>query len=115
VLEQQLVTSDVGRAEVEETLRVGQQDLARVVGVDRLGRAVYEARGSLAEHRVEDGVLRLEVRVHGGRRDPHPSRQFTQRQCGQAVLAHHLPRGRQDGGSRGLTACLTPTDSSRFL
>ena len=46
------------------------QSLSRIGAVVGLGHPVCELRGGLSEHGVVDGVLRGEVGVDGGRRDP---------------------------------------------
>ena len=104
MLEEQLVASHIRHAELDEVLCICHEVFVGVTLVDQFGLAFGKALGGFAEHRVEDGVLGVEVRVDGRCRDARLPRQVTQRQSSQAVGADHLPRRCKDGGSRGLAA-----------
>jgi hypothetical protein len=56
VLEQQLVPSYIGGAEGCEAMGMGGQLLLQRSVWEESGVALREAFGSIAEHRVEDGV-----------------------------------------------------------
>jgi hypothetical protein len=79
-LEQQLVARRVGGAEVEEPPDARLEELAWAGVRVRLGHSFGELGGGLAKHGVVDGVLRVEVGVHGRWGDPCAARQVSQRQ-----------------------------------
>ena len=114
MLEEQLIPRYVGHAERDERPCLGQQILLWIVGRRQRRLQVDERLGRLREHRVQDRVLGLEVRVERWRRDARPARELAQGQGPQPVLAHQLPRGRQHVGPGTLPPGLTPV-RGRFL
>jgi len=58
----------------------------------------------LAEHRVIDGVLGLDVGVERRSPHPHPRRDIPQRELGQPLLLRQLPGHVDDLPTCGLTA-----------
>ena len=107
-LEQQLVTGHVAAAEVDEATHAVRQHVARVVRVVGLVHRLRELGRGSPEHRVVDGVLRLEVAVDGRRGDPRLLGEIANRQRGQASVAHDRPSGLQDGVTGGPPPRLPP-------
>ena len=114
-LEQQLVARRVSGAKVEEAADAGLEKLPRALVVVLFVHLVGELSGRLAEHGIVNGVLRVEVGVHGGRRDPGAAGQVSQRQTGQALLAHQCPSGNEDRIACRLSARFAPVRPCSWL
>jgi hypothetical protein len=114
-LEEQLIASDIIRAELDETAGGRHQQRARIGHVERLRHAIGELGGRPAEHGVVDRVLRIEVGVHSWRRDAGPSGKLTQRQRRKPLRVHELPGGVHDRVASGTTSRFTPVDRRQCL
>ena len=78
----ELVAGQIRGCVVEERLGLQQQCLARSRGRLQLVEPVRQLQPRLGEHRVVDGVLRLEVRVQGGRAHADPVRHLAKGERG---------------------------------
>jgi hypothetical protein len=107
-LKEQLVARGITRTELHEAARIRCQDLVRLVAVDWFGHPVGELGGSLAEHGVVDGALRLEVGVHRWRSDSCPAGQIAKRQARKTFLVHQCPGCSDNRISRRASSTFPP-------